>query len=66
MTPAERAATTIAPPAGPLLCARCGCGKTYDEVGWAHLANPRMWNLDGAWLVLRDCSCGSTISREAE
>ena len=47
--------------------AQCACGRTYDSVEWTMLRGRGMMMFDNdprmTPLELRDCKCGSTISR---
>lgn len=49
---------------GPPIVARCNCcGRLHSAVSWVDLERVGLQDaLDGEWLELRNCACGSTIA----
>ncbi len=67
MSAVDPAASTLPPPTeprGPIVLLQCACGSVYTPGEWPSLENPRSWRIEGRLYELRDCKCGSTISRE--
>lgn len=55
--------TGVRPAASLVIVKVCACGAAYTVAAWKELEHVAIWEFDSTVLDLRQCACGSTISR---